>query len=82
MKTKVKTTEDQFAALHTALDKVRSNSLTVKVEREALSNLLQDFSALLDAVQAPVVIVRASREPEADTIAPVASLGRTDGLLL
>lgn len=38
------TTMEQFEALHEAIEKVRSTSKTVKVDKEALLNLLMDHS--------------------------------------
>lgn len=40
------TTLDQFEGLHNALAKVRKNSTTVKVDRQALINILMDHSEL------------------------------------
>lgn len=42
----MKTTNSQFESLYEILDKARLNSETVKVSREALSNLLIDHSEL------------------------------------
>ncbi len=39
-------TQEQFEELHRALDKVRSNSKTVRVPKDALRNLLIDHSEL------------------------------------
>lgn len=41
-------TPGQFDALHAALDKVRSTSRTVTVDKEALAALLRDYAALLE----------------------------------
>jgi hypothetical protein len=38
------TTQEQFEGLHEATAKVRSTSKTVKVDKEALLNLLMDHS--------------------------------------
>jgi hypothetical protein len=43
---KLKTTDTQFTHLYEVLDTSRKNSETVKVNREALSNLLIDHSEL------------------------------------
>ena len=40
-------TQEQFEALHEALDKVRKNSKSVRVDKQALTNLLQDHSKAL-----------------------------------
>jgi hypothetical protein len=40
----MKTTQEQFEGLHEALDKVRSTSSTVKVDKEALRALLYDHA--------------------------------------
>jgi hypothetical protein len=41
----------QFDALHEALDKVRSTSTTVKVDKAALSALLMDHANLLKGAE-------------------------------
>lgn len=44
---KLETTQDQFHRLHEALDKVRSTSKTVTVDKDALTALLLDHQRLL-----------------------------------
>lgn len=41
-------TQKQFDGLHAELDKVRSTSATVKVDKDALAALLRDYAALLE----------------------------------
>lgn len=41
----------QFDGLHTALDKTRSTSRTVTVEKDALSALLRDYASLLELLK-------------------------------
>lgn len=48
----MKTTDEQFNHLYDVLDKARKNSNGVKVERDALANLLIDHSELLVKVGA------------------------------
>ena len=43
----LKTTEDEWHSLHTAVDKARKNAREVKVSRQALVNLLMDQSNIL-----------------------------------
>jgi hypothetical protein len=50
MRTKLECSDEQFDGLHEALDKVRSTSTTVKVDKEALGALLRDQVRLLKAV--------------------------------
>ena len=44
---KLELTQELYEGLHEALDKTRRTSKTTKVDREALSLLLSDFSKLL-----------------------------------
>ena len=44
-------TQEQFEGIHEELDKVRSNSKTVKVDKQALTNLLIDHSTLLKEIK-------------------------------
>lgn len=47
---KLKTTEEQFNGLHEAADKARKSSEFVKVNRQALINLLMDHGEVLSKV--------------------------------
>lgn len=42
-------TDDQFESIHLALDKTRTTSESVRVDREALTNLLLDHARLVAA---------------------------------
>jgi hypothetical protein len=46
------TTQDQFEGIHKSLDRVRSTSKTVTVDRQALANLLIDHGKLLAILKA------------------------------
>jgi len=48
-------TQEQFEGLHAALDHTRRSTQTIKVSREALSNLLMDHSELLAIVDRKAV---------------------------
>ena len=48
---RVKTTMEQFEALHEANDKTRSTSKTVKVSKEALTNILLDHSMMFGELE-------------------------------
>lgn len=50
---KLKTTDEQFEGLHRDLDKTRRTSETVKVSRQALTNLLLDHGQALTALKVP-----------------------------
>ncbi|CAB5079563.1 hypothetical protein UFOVP143_29 [uncultured Caudovirales phage] len=41
----------QFEALHQALAKVRSTSSSVTVDKQALTNLLMDYSRLINVLE-------------------------------
>lgn len=43
--------QEQFENLHKDLDKVRSNSKTVKVNKEALTKLLIDHSTFIESLE-------------------------------
>lgn len=45
------TTDDQFETAHDRLHKTRTSSRFVRVEREALENLLMDYSSMLNQLQ-------------------------------
>lgn len=45
------TPSTQFDGLHEALDKVRSTSRTVTVEKEALAALLRDYATLIELLK-------------------------------
>lgn len=42
-----KCSQEQFESIHEALDKTRSNSKSVKVDKQALTNLLIDHTHLV-----------------------------------
>lgn len=48
---KLKTTDEQFEGLASDLDKTRRTSATVKVNRQALANLLIDHAQALAALK-------------------------------
>lgn len=51
MSLKLQCSNDDFDALHEALDRVRSSSQTVKVDKGALRRLLNDHAALIREVR-------------------------------
>lgn len=42
---------EQFESLHQSLAKVRSTSTTVTVDKQALTNLLMDYSRLINLLE-------------------------------
>ncbi|MBK1871592.1 hypothetical protein [Taklimakanibacter albus] len=48
---RVKTTMEQFEALHAANAKTRSTSKTVTVSKEALTNILMDHSMMVGELE-------------------------------
>lgn len=51
---KLTLTQAQFEALHLALDGTRSTSTTVRVDREALKNILHDHSKMSHCLKVEV----------------------------
>lgn len=67
MRVDIRTTDDQFHSVHTALDKVRSTSKSVRVDKQALINLLLDYSELISlAEEDNCVVIRDLREVNYD----------------
>ena len=48
---KLKMTQEQFDAMHAALDKVRSTSKTVTVDKASLAAILRDYVEMLAALR-------------------------------
>lgn len=63
MRVDIRLTDDELHILHVALDKVRSTSKSVRVDKQALINLLLDYANLIElAEEDNTVIIRDLRE--------------------